>query len=142
MCPLTVYVDTDAGDVINYYIHIESFFTAEENPYAYTDQRRLVSDAFAFCRAVPYVLRRVECDRSVLLHANDWETALVAYTSKLAIIEGTLDSAKTVLTLHNAFDAGLPSETARMFIGRDLPGHRPHRHSFQPRSTRPHSRCG
>lgn len=105
-----------------YLIGVEGFFTAKENPYAYADKGDLTRDALAFCTAVPTVLRELGLTENVVLHANDWETALAGITSKIGIVRGLLGSAATVLTLHNAFDAGLDSRAACEFMGRPPAG--------------------
>jgi glycogen synthase len=117
---MTLYMDS-AEATKEYYIEIKGYFSAVEHPYSYSDPALLAADALAFCQAVPHVLQLLNLKSDIVLHANDWETALVSITSKLAVIKGLLLSVKTILTLHNSFDIPLPSNAAVFFNGRALP---------------------
>ena len=69
-----------------------------------------------FCIAVPHALARLGIARNILFHANDWETAAIALSSKISVIARLVESAKAVLTLHNSYDAALPKQiTSRYF---------------------------
>ena len=103
---LSCYCDTGAS-VPAYFIGVSGRFTAEFNPYSYADTDDLLSDALAFCAAVPFVLNKLGIKENIVFHAHDWETALVALTSKQAVLDSVLESARTVLTLHNSFDSGV-----------------------------------
>jgi glycogen synthase len=102
---LRCYRNSDAP-VPAYFIGVDGRFTAESNPYSYADADDLLKDALAFCGAVPFVMRELGFDRDILFHAHDWETALIALASKQAVLDGVLENARTVLTLHNSFDSG------------------------------------
>jgi glycogen synthase len=116
---LTLYRQEDSP-VETYHLQMRGFFSAREDPYHYADPLRLVADALAFSCAVPFALRALGRTDHVLLHAHDWETGLVALSTKVAMLQGVLERAKTVLTLHNAFDAGLPASMAHHFLGRPV----------------------
>ncbi|HMD68362.1 MAG TPA: glycogen/starch synthase, partial [Chitinivibrionales bacterium] len=112
----------DAGASIpSYFLAVDGQFTAEEHPYSYSDSASLLADSLAFCVAVPHALARLGIVRNILFHANDWETAAIALFSKTAIIDRLVVSAKTVLTLHNSYDAGLPKEAAGRYCSRPMP---------------------
>ncbi|MCL2220177.1 MAG: glycogen/starch synthase [Chitinispirillia bacterium] len=102
-----------------YYIGIGGRFTAEANPYSYADPDDLLDDALAFCAAVPVVLNKLGFTKDILFHAQDWETAPIALTSKIAILDGVLESARTVLTLHNSFDCGIGAARKKLYFGID-----------------------
>lgn len=119
---VSCYEDLEAH-VPSYYIAVKGRFTAAPNPYSYPDAEALLEDSLVFCAAVPFVLERLGYMSDILFHAHDWETAPVAITSKLAVVDGLLKNARTVLTLHNSFDNGISSTTKKRFFGRDLPGH-------------------
>jgi len=110
------YSNVDAP-VAAYYIGIDGRFTATANPYAYDDPNDLLDDSLAFCAAVPFVMSGLGFTRDILFHAHDWETAPVALTSKFAVLDGVLESARTVLTLHNSFDSGIGAARKRLFFG-------------------------
>jgi len=119
---LNCYKDTTA-DFPSFYIDIDNHFTAGENPYAYKDEEKLCADALAFSAAVPFTLNKLGLNRHVILHAHDWEAAAVALTSKMAVISGLLHHARTLLTLHNSFDNGIPEKMAKRFFGKSIPYH-------------------
>lgn len=104
--------------ISSYYIDIDGFFDTDKDPYCYENKDRLLDDALAFCCAVPFVLRKLRIDKNILFHANDWETATVALSSKIAILKGVLESAKTVFTLHNSYDAEIPEGKLEFFLRR------------------------
>lgn len=103
--------------VTAYYIGIDGRFTAASNPYSYSDPNDLLDDSLAFCAAVPIVMNRLGFTRDILFHAHDWETAPVALTSKVAVLDGVLESARTVLTLHNSFDSGIGAARKKLYFG-------------------------
>ena len=100
-----------------YYIGVRGRFTAALNPYSYDDSGEILDDALAFCAAVPHALKALGIDRDILVHSHDWETALAAVTTKVAVLGGLLSSARAVLTLHNSFDSGISAERRRLFFG-------------------------
>ncbi|KMQ52176.1 Glycogen synthase [Chitinispirillum alkaliphilum] len=106
-----------------YYIDVENYFTAVDDPYSYRDNEKLVLDALVFSAAVPVVLNRVGIKDSLIFHAHDWETAPIAITSKMAVLSGVLDNARTVLTLHNSFDGAISAVHKKRFFGKEFPGH-------------------
>jgi len=115
------YRDTEA-ETDAYYIGVEGRFTAAQNPYSYNDSDDILDDSLAFCAAVPFVMERLGITENILFHAHDWETALIALTSKRAVLDGRLRGALTVLTLHNSFDSGIGVEKKRLFFGDDFAG--------------------
>jgi len=108
--------------VPTYFVAVEGRFTAAVNPYSYSDSNEILDDSLAFCAAVPFVLSKLGIGRDVLFHANDWETAPVALTSKIAVLDGRLENARTILTLHNSFDSGIDADRKRKFFGDKIPG--------------------
>jgi glycogen synthase len=111
-----------AAPVPTYFISVEGRFTASLNPYSYADSNEILDDSLAFCAAAPFVLNKLGVSRNVLFHAHDWETAPIALTSKIAVLEGLLENARTVLTLHNSFDSGIDADRKRKFFGGKIQG--------------------
>ncbi|MDR3012296.1 MAG: glycogen/starch synthase [Chitinispirillales bacterium] len=116
----------DDMPVSAYFIGIDGRFTADQNPYSYADGADLLEDALAFCAVVPHVLARLGFTRDILFHAHDWETAPIAITSKRAVLDGVLENARTVLTLHNSFDSGVSVDKKEQYFfagaDRERPG--------------------
>jgi glycogen synthase len=117
---LTCFRDT-AAEIPSYFLSVEKQFEAEENPYSYSDPTNLLEDSLVFCIAVPFALARLGITGNVLFHANDWETAAIALSSKMSIVNHVLESAKTVLTLHNSYDAQLPKQVTSRYFSRLIP---------------------
>ncbi len=105
-----------------YYIGCEDYFAPHNHPYGYDNEARLVEDALAFSGIVPFVLNRLHLTNDILIHCHDWETALLAVSSKIAVLEGILKSVRIVLTLHNSYDAGLPAGSYKNCFGREVAG--------------------
>jgi glycogen synthase len=118
---LTCYRDTSA-EIPSYYLAVPGRFCAGENPYAYKDHNNLLLDTLAFTAGVPFTLSRLGITEHVLFHAHEWETALIAVTSKMAVLSALLGQTRTVLTLHNSFDSGLPASYQRTFFGKEIGG--------------------
>ena len=116
---LTCYRDTST-EIPSYYLSVPGRFNAGENPYSYEDRNDLLLDSLAFSAAVPIALNKLGLVRDLLFHAHEWETAPIAVTSKMAVVSGLLLQARTVLTLHNSFDAPLPPEVQRRFFAKEL----------------------
>ncbi len=109
-------------DFPTYFLKIEERFFAGENPYAYIDKMELLLDSLAFSAAVPFALNQLGITNDLLFHAHDWETAPIAITSKLAVISAILEHARTILTLHNSFDTGIPAKYKTLFFGKNIQG--------------------
>jgi len=82
------------------------FYSWEEEAQRNGIESCLLRDVLFAAQAVPGVLAALGLTRDLVIHAHDWEFALAALTVKkeLARPGGLLDSAVTVLTLHNPFD--------------------------------------
>lgn len=115
------WLDASAG-LPSYYLQIPDRFAAGDNPYAYPDPESLLMDTLAFAAAVPFALGKLGLTDTVVLHAHEWETALAAVTSKMAVVSGVLQQARTVLTLHNSFDSPFPASLKKKYFGKDFPG--------------------
>ena len=118
---VSCYRNTEAP-VTAYYIAVDGRFTADRNPYSYDNAGDILDDALAFCAAVPFVLKKLGYDKNLLFHAHDWQTAPIAVSSKLAVLDGVLESARTVLTLHNSFDSGISGSKKKLFFGDNIRG--------------------
>jgi glycogen synthase len=120
---LNCYEDTSSV-IPSFHLEIKNQFNAGENPYFYDDSdEKLLFDSLAFSAAVPYAMNRLGYTSNLIFHAHDWETALISITSKFAVISNLLDQARTILTLHNSFDAGVPDEFKMLFFNKLIPGY-------------------
>lgn len=108
-------------DVPAYYCALDDCFIPRDDPYDYPDPAMLGLDSLVFCAAIPAVLGKLGLKKNLLLHVHDWETSAVALTSKMAVLDGRLTSAKTVLTLHNSYDAHLSAGLMSKFFGMTVP---------------------
>jgi len=115
------YRDTSV-ETPSYYIEIPDRFFAIDNPYGYDKPEELLLDSLEFVAAVPFALKNLSFTAHILFHAHEWETALVAVTSKIADRDGMLRGVRSTLTLHNSFDFSLRPETKRLFFGKGIKG--------------------
>jgi glycogen synthase len=119
---VTCYQDSTA-DISSYFVKIDGLFDAEEDPYHYSDPVNLLFDSLGFCAAVPLICAGIGLTKDIMFHGHDWECAAIAYTCRRAICDGVLHSAKSVLTLHNSYDAPFPAETALCYCGKKIDAH-------------------
>ncbi|MBN1308582.1 MAG: glycogen/starch synthase [Chitinispirillaceae bacterium] len=120
-CTVSCYQERGAA-VPTYHIGVDGRFRAGENPYGYADQNELLYDSLVFCAVVPSVLSYMGHDAHLLFHAHDWETAPIALFARCAVISAVLRQVKTILTLHNSFDAPFPDRFKRLFFNRIFGG--------------------
>lgn len=92
-----------------FYIGVAGYFSAAHHPYDYSDPTQIAADALAFGCAVPSALSMLGYKEHVVVHAHDWETALAPLYIKHAILADKIGPMLCLLTLHNSFDAQLPS---------------------------------
>jgi glycogen synthase len=107
-----------SAKIPSYYCAVDGHFLPKEDPYHYNDPSLLSIDSLVFCAALPTALNRLGLTKNLLIHAHDWETAALALTSKIAVLNKQLSSIKTILTLHNSYDAYLPKTMAERFFGK------------------------
>lgn len=105
------------GLIHEYYLKADGFFeshNAINDPYIYFDDDPEANDtalrrnALFYCQAVPYALHELKLRENIVLHLQDWQTALLSLTIKQAMMRGDLTSCATVQTMHNAFDSPIP----------------------------------
>ena len=105
------------GVLKEYYLKADGFFDSGSrlnNPYIYfeNDMKRNIEamneNALFFCKAVPPALNALNMSEDIVIHLHEWQTSLIALTSKKAMIDGTLKSCGTVQTVHNSFDSSIP----------------------------------
>lgn len=112
------------SDIPSFHLEIKNHFNAGDNPYLYVDSdEKLLFDSLAFAAAVPFAMNKLGFNSNLIFHANDWETAPISLTSKYAVISNLINQARTVLTLHNSFDAGIPDHFKQLFFNKLIPGH-------------------
>ena len=116
------YEEVDAP-LPTYHIGINDRFRAGDNPYGYEDSGDLLLDSLAFCAVVPSVCARLGFTSHLLFHAHDWECAAIALFARYAVISSLLEEVRTVLTLHNSFDAPLPVKYQLQFFGKEIAVH-------------------
>lgn len=107
------------GKVGEYYLKAHGFFQARNpinDPYGYypNDAERngiaQRKNALFFCQAVPFAMAALGIRENIVFHLQEWQTSLIALTSKQALLEGTLDSCGCVQTIHNPFDSWISAE--------------------------------
>ena len=117
---VSCYKEVDAS-LPTYHIGIKGRFRAGDNPYGYEEPEQLLLDSLSFCAVVPSVCARLGYTSHVLFHAHDWECAAIALFARYAVISSLVDQVRTVLTLHNSFDAALPERYQLQFFGKKCP---------------------
>jgi glycogen synthase len=119
------YAIPEQGVIEEYYLSAQGFFDAENalrDPYLYVpgdlteNQKQLLRNSMFFCLAVPYALQALKMHQDVVLHIQEWQTALLALTSKEAMIGGVLQSCMTLLTMHNPYDAYVSSSAIQQLV--------------------------
>lgn len=121
------YNHPDNGSLKEYYLKADGFFEAQNklnDPYAYDcnnqEQNAAIQleNSLFFCKAIPLALNALKIRENILFHLNEWQTALIALTAKVAMLNGTLESCGTVQTIHNSYDSRIP----RRFLSNLLDG--------------------
>jgi glycogen synthase len=107
------------GSVTEYYLKADGFFQSGnrlKDPYLYTEENSQLNDnairesALFFCKAVPLALNILNIRKNIVFHLQEWQTALIALTSKIAMLNNTLESCGTAQTMHNSYDSFIPFE--------------------------------
>jgi glycogen synthase len=117
---VSCFEEVDAS-IPTYHIAVAGRFIAGDNPYGYDTPDELLEDALAFCAVVPSVCARLDLTTHLLFHAHDWECAGIALFSRFAVISSILEQVRTVLTLHNSFDASFPEKYQLKYMGKKIP---------------------
>jgi glycogen synthase len=108
------YTKPQPGTLSEYYLWADGFFGARnrlDDPYLYVEndppgnEQALRENALFFCKAVPLALATLGVTRDVVLHLQEWQTALLSLIAKQAMLDGVLDSCGTVQTVHNTYDS-------------------------------------
>lgn len=108
-----------------YFLKAEGFFNAQNplnDPYQYAPSDMVRNDellrynAMFYCKALPAALQALGITKDVILHAQEWQTALLALTSKEAMVNDMLHSCAVVLTMHNPFDSYFSAETLKKMV--------------------------
>ncbi|MBL7048139.1 MAG: glycogen/starch synthase [Nitrospira sp.] len=118
------YMSPCSGVIKEYYLKAEGYFNAKNqinDPYNFSpneniNNTELLKNALFFCKAVPEALKALSIIRDIVLHLHEWQTAMITLSAKEAIIQGTLESCGTVLTIHNSYDAVIPQESLKDFV--------------------------
>ncbi len=111
-------VDNKSRGISEYYLSAPGYFDAiDNNPYLYQkgdsgqNDDIIRKNALFFCKAVPLALKALGLVRDVVLHLQEWQTALLALTIKEAMLKSDIIySCGTVQTLHNPFDSSITTE--------------------------------
>lgn len=113
------------GALWEYYLKADGFFGAGSrlrDPYLYAEEdaslneRRMLDSALFFCAAVPAALAALGVVDEVVLHLQEWQTALLALTAKDAMLRGTLKACATVQTMHNPYDCFVPKPALQQVV--------------------------
>jgi len=114
------------GAVTEYFLRAEGFFTAENplnDPYGYLldqpegNDAALRTNSLFFCKALPAVLAALSLTDHTLVHAQEWQTALLALTIKEALCEERLQGCAVVFTIHNPYDSYFPAAELMKIAG-------------------------
>lgn len=112
-CYAAPYTAPVPGQILEYFLRAEGFFGAENplnDPYGYFQDQPEANDAalransLLFCKALPAVLAALGLTNHVIVHAQEWQTALLALTIKEAVCEERLQGCGVIFTIHNPFD--------------------------------------
>lgn len=115
------------GALTEYYLKADGFFESGNrlrDPYIYNEadarlnETAMKENAMFFCKAVPLALQTLGIRENIILHLQEWQTALISLSSKEAMLNGTLWSCGTVQTMHNSYDSSMPRELLSMFADR------------------------
>ncbi|MBI5740831.1 MAG: glycogen/starch synthase [Nitrospirae bacterium] len=118
-----------AGRLKEYYLKADGFFGAGSrmrDPYLYNENNGRVNEemmresSLFFCRAVPAALNALGIRENIVFHLQEWQTALLALTSKEAMLDGTLKSCGSAQTMHNSYDCFVPFELLTGIAGSSL----------------------
>jgi glycogen synthase len=116
-----------------YYLKAESFFEAHNrlnDPYIYfkgnttLNNEAIKENALFYCKAIPLAVNAIGLYEDIMFHLQEWQTALISLTSKIAMVEGTLTSCGSTQTMHNPFDSFIPLAD----LGKIIDGGRFHRY--------------
>ncbi len=110
------YDDPVKGSLTEYYVKADGYFNARNNlhdPYTFDSDNYELNAAMQsvnslfFCKAVPFALQELNIKKNIILHLHEWQTSLIAFTAKEAMLNGTLESCGTVQTMHNSYDSSI-----------------------------------
>lgn len=108
------YNEPAPGEVTEYFLRAEGFFTADnplKDPYLYhpedmgANDQAIRTNSLFYCKAVPAALAALGFSAGTVIHAQEWQTALLSLTVKEAMIDDRLHSCAVIHTLHNPFDS-------------------------------------
>ena len=121
------YISPKKGALKEYYLKAEGFFESRNrlrDPYIYNEsdtrlnETAMRENAMLFCKAVPIALQTLGIRKNIILHLQEWQTALISLTSKEAMLNETLYSCGTVQTIHNTYDSSITRELLAMVTNR------------------------
>lgn len=122
------YLPRDDRGIDEYYLKAAGFFNARNSindPYGYYPEDPQKNDdairrnALFFSKAVPIALKALGIRENIVFHLQEWQTTLIALTSKRALLDGTLISCGCVQTIHNPFDSWISSESLALLTPLD-----------------------
>lgn len=114
------YQEPQPGTVMEYFIRAPGFFEAQnrlKDPYLYYADDPLKNDAalrenaLFYVAAVPHLLAAIGWRTDTIVHAQDWQAALITLTVKQAMCDENplLQAAAVVITMHNPYDSYFPA---------------------------------
>lgn len=113
------YSNPSSGSINEYYLKADGFFESgntSRDPYLYFEGNNSLNDkamresALLFCKAAPLAMNILNMRKNIIFHLQEWQTTLISLTSKVAMLNGTLESCGTAQTMHNSYDSFIPSE--------------------------------
>lgn len=117
------------GIIKEYYMAAEGFFESGNklhDPYSYSrtngpqNDSALRDSALFFCKATPLAMKALGIRENIIFHLQEWQTALIALTAKVAMLNNTLISCGTVQTMHNSYDSFIPFDFLSGIAGNNV----------------------
>lgn len=112
--------------VEEYYLKATGFFEARNpinDPYGYfpgdpqRNEKAQRENALFFCKAIPFAMNALGIRENIIFHLQEWQSSLIALTSKQAMLNKTLKSCGCVQTMHNPFDSWISAEMLTNITG-------------------------
>jgi len=109
-----------------YYLKAAGFFEVRNSindPYGYfpgdpeRNEEAQRKNALFFCKAVPLAMNTLGIRENIIFHLQEWQSSLIALTSKQAMLNKTLESCGCVQTMHNPFDSWISAEMLTKITG-------------------------
>ena len=108
------FINPSKGFYKEYYLKAGGFFNSKNSlndPYFYVENnveknnKVLNENSLFFSFAVCPALKELKIYSNIIFHLQEWQTAVISLTSKEAMLDGIIESAACVQTMHNPYDS-------------------------------------